>query len=97
MPLPSFFEALSMYQFFHFFVNEKLGMLQLHEGSIITRVHRRRKESRKIVRSWSKHIDKKQYAKIMMYYYIMELFDIMPGIIQDRIRGAWYKGRKYKK
>ena len=78
------------------FVNEKLGVLQLHKGSVITEVHRRRKESRKIVRSWSKHIGKRQYIKIMMYYYIMELFDIMPNKFQDYIRSVWYKKKRYK-
>jgi len=78
------------------FINEKLGWLDLHEDSVITKNHRRRVDSRKIVRKWKYYVGSNYYRKVMIYYYLMEVFDILPDWIQNRVRTIWYKQSKYK-
>ena len=79
------------------FVNEKLGELTIHHGgSVISEAHRRRRESREIIRTWMDYVDGMWYRKIMLYYYLMEVFDILPRPLQQGIRKLWYSQRKYK-
>jgi len=78
------------------FVNEQLGLLEIHEDSVITEAHRRRTDSRKIIRKWADHVDASYYKKIMAYYYLMEVFDVLPRGVQKTIRKWWYNQDKYK-
>ena len=74
------------------FLNEKLGVLNLHKGSVITEAHKRRVECRKIIKKWKEKCNKKDYNKIMAYYYFIEIIDIMPNFIQNFIRKIVYGG-----
>jgi glycosyltransferase involved in cell wall biosynthesis len=78
------------------YINEKMGHLALHEGSVIGNTHRRRADSRKIVRKWKDQVHPNYYRKIILYYYLMEVFDKLPEELQDIIRTAWYNQDKYK-
>lgn len=78
------------------FINEQLGKLEIHKGSIISQNHKRRVDSRKIIRKWKDKVDLRYYRKIMLYYYLMEVYDILPARIQNIIREAWYNQNKYK-
>ena len=78
------------------FVNEQLGQLEIHGGSVIGEVHKRRKDSRKIIRKWMNEVDGMYYRKIMAYYCLMEIFDILPKGIQRQVRKLWYSQSKYK-
>jgi len=78
------------------YCNSVLGTLRMHEGSVISEVHKRRKECRTIVRKWLSYVDGMWYRKIMLYYYMMEVFDILPRSWQERIRRRWYNQEKYK-
>lgn len=79
------------------YVNEPLGYLNFHEDSVITSVHRRRKESRAVVRKWMNEMEGDYYRRIMAYYYLMELFDVLPKGVRNQIRQWWYKQRRFKK
>ncbi len=78
------------------YINSVLGTLNLHEGSVITEIHKRRKECRKIIKKWVQYVDGIYYRKVMLYYYLMEIFDILPKKIRKSIRSAWYRRDKYK-
>lgn len=73
-----------------------LGVLRMQDRSVITKVHRRRRECRQIVRSWKDKIDEDWYRKVLAYYYLMEGFDLMPKFMQEKIRKLWYRQRRYK-
>jgi len=77
------------------YVNELLGILNLHSGSVITSTHRRRKETRQIIRHRGKIVNKSYYRKILLYYYLIEVFDLMPKFIKTIIRKLWYRRKKY--
>jgi len=79
------------------FVNEQLGLLQIHEGSVISETHRRRSESRQIIRKWFDCVDGMYYRKVMVYYYLMEVMDLLPGRVRKIIRSWWYSQDKYQK
>lgn len=72
------------------------GHLNIHHGSVITEVHKRRKESRKVIRKWLPYIEGSMYRKIIAYYYVMEIFDVLPKQVRDFIRNKWYKQERYK-
>lgn len=79
------------------FVNEPLGELYLHGGSVITEAHRRRSDSRRIVRKWRGKVDEGYYRRILVYYYLMEVFDVLPENIQALVRKWWYNRGKYRR
>lgn len=79
------------------YINEVMGTLHIHkEGSVINANHQRRKESREIVRSWRTEIDGMYYRKIMVYYYLIEVFDHLPYFMRSWVRRKWYSQEKYK-
>lgn len=78
------------------FINELLGQIEIHKGSVITEVHKRRVSSRRIVRKWIEKMEGMYYRKVMAYYYLMEVFDILPERLQRKIRRIWYNQSKYK-
>ena len=79
------------------FLNEVLGTLDIHDGSVITSNHRRRKETRHIVRKYKNRIPEAYYDKIMTYYYLMEIFDLLPKSLKSLIRRVWYGRKKYNR
>jgi len=76
-----------------YFLSQCYGILRLHSDTVITDIHRRRKESREVVRKWMSYVDGMWYRKIMLYYYLMEMFDLLPESWQDGIRRWWF-GRR---
>lgn len=85
------------YEYPIYYLGEVLGVLTMGDGSVITEVHKRRKESRRVIRRWMQQADGMWYRKVMLYYYLMELFDILPRSWQGRIRARWYNQKKYLK
>jgi len=77
-------------------LNEVLGVLIRKEGTVIGDSHKRRKESRKVINRWVSYMDGMWYRKIMLYYFVMEIFDILPGSWQRWIRKIWYGQKRYK-
>jgi len=80
----------------HFIPDILVGTLDIHSGTVISEAHKRRKESRRVVKRWTPYVDGMWYRKIMLYYYVMEIFDILPYSWQQRIRARWYKQERYK-
>lgn len=78
------------------YINEPLGTLEIRDGSVIGEVHRRRSECRQVIRKWMKQVDTIYYKKIMRYYYLMEVFDVLPVKLQGCMRSIWYKQDKYQ-
>ena len=68
------------------FINIRLGQLTLHEGSVVTDTHQRRKESRQVIRNRKYCIEKWEYRKIMVRYYLVEIYDRLPKKMQGIIR-----------
>lgn len=79
------------------FLNEILGSLNLHDKSVITANHKRRKETRQIIRFYNNFIPGLYYKKIMIYYYLMEIFDLLPEYFKTSIRKFWYCQKKYRR
>jgi len=79
------------------YISKLLGTLCLQENSVITKVHNRRVESRKVVRMNKYYSHPKIYRKALLYYYIIELFDIIPNFLKKFIRDLWYnrKGNRW--
>jgi len=79
------------------YVNEVLGCLSVPYGeSVIKDRHRRRAECRTVVRRWKPHVDSIWYRRILLYYYLMEVIDVLPQWLQKFIRKWWYSQDKYK-
>ncbi len=85
----------SKYQF-HYIPDILGGTLSVHRGSVISEAHKRRVESRTIVRKWKDSVNKRWYYKIMLYYYLMEVFDVLPGFAKKGLRAWWYEQERYK-
>ncbi|MBW8001726.1 MAG: glycosyltransferase family 2 protein [Planctomycetes bacterium] len=88
-------KVASKYQF-HYIPDNLGGTLSIHYGSVIGDVHKRREESRKIVRKWKSEVSRRWYYKIMLYYYLMEVFDVLPKFLQGWVRSWWYEQERYK-
>ena len=69
-----------------YYIHKRLGTLNLHEGSVITDTHQRRSESRQVIRDRKYLIEKSEYRKIMAYYYLAEIYDMLPKMLQRLIR-----------
>ncbi|MFH1623598.1 MAG: glycosyltransferase [Pseudomonadota bacterium] len=54
-----------------------LGFLRMHEGSVISKVRRRRKESREVVRRWKDQVPLYWYLICLFRYYLVETYDII--------------------
>lgn len=80
----------------HFIPDILAGTLVIHHGSVISEVHKRRRESRRVIRKWLPYVDGLYYRKVMLYYYLMEVIDLFPTFIQERLRGWWYEQERYK-
>tara|TARA_Y100000310_G_C20440116_1_gene695679 strand:- start:226 stop:882 length:657 start_codon:yes stop_codon:yes gene_type:complete len=78
------------------YIDKNLGVLRMHKGSVITEIHKRRRESRIVVKRWFDEVDGMWYRKIMLYYYLMEIIDVLPTWLQKMIRTWWYSQEKYK-
>jgi len=82
-----------------YYLDKQLGTLSIDDvnlGSVISDAHRRRRESRKVIKRWISYCDGMYYRKVMLYYYLMEVFDVLPMWMKTRIRSWWYKQEKYK-
>jgi hypothetical protein len=79
------------------FTDGPLGRLLMHKDSVIWKVHKRRRESRRIIRRWLPYVDGMWYRKVVLYYYLMEIFDILPEEWQCRLRRWWYSREKYQR
>lgn len=74
-----------------------LGTLRVHDsGSVINETHRRRSESRRVVRAWKNYCEPKFFRKILTYYYIIEVMDMMPAWGYRWLRKKWYSQSRYK-
>jgi len=83
------------------YIGMPMGLLRIHKSdkSVISDTHIRRSESRQVVRKWKDYYrgsEKNYYYKILLYYYIMEIFDALPAVLRNRIRSKWYEQEKYK-
>jgi teichuronic acid biosynthesis glycosyltransferase TuaG len=83
-----------------------LGCLTLHEGSVITETYKRRSQCREIIRRWrdrvdtfhcNDDVDASYYRKVLAYYYLMEVFDVLPEYIKRKVRDWWYSQRRFQK
>jgi len=79
------------------FIDAPLCTLYLLEGSVISQIHRRRVESRQVVQKWMPHVDGMWYRKVLLYYYLMEVFDILPRSWQQWLRDRWYNQARFLK
>lgn len=80
----------------HYIPDIIAGKLTVHHGSVISKVHNRRRESRDVIRKWVDYVDGDWYKKIMIYYYLMEAFDLLPKWVQMKLRRKWYEQDRYK-
>ena len=80
----------------HFIPDILAGTLLIHWSSVISEVHKRRRESRRVIRKWLPYVDGMYYRKVMLYYYLMEVVDILPTFVQERLRAWWYEQSHYK-
>ena len=79
-----------------YYLNEVLGVLLRQEGTIIGDVHKRRRECRQIIYKYLDYVDGMWYRKITIYYYLMEIFDVLPLSWQQWIRSKWYEQERFK-
>ena len=78
------------------YIDNPLGVLRMRRGSVISEVHKRRRESRVVIRRWFDEVDGMWYRKILLYYYLMEIIDVLPNWLQNMIRTWGYSQEKYK-
>lgn len=72
------------------------GTLSIHYGSVISEVHKRRRESRKVIQKWVSYVDGMWYRRLLCYYYLMEIIDILPEFMKKRLRKWWYEQSRFK-
>lgn len=63
-----------------------LGFLRMGHGGVTSQTRLRRKESRKVVRLWKGSVPWAYYTKCLGYYYLVEMWDLLPKIIKQLIR-----------
>jgi len=80
----------------HFIPDILGGTLSIHWDSVISEVHKRRRESRQVIRKWLPYVDGMYYRKVMFYYYLMEVVDLLPALMRNKLRAWWYEQERYK-